>query len=65
MIYVQADNYGLRTIRVFDAAERLVRIYGDFGFEPHGALPLPVTSSVTSIPTDSRTRFHVKGLDIS
>lgn len=65
LIYVQADDYTLRTIRVFDASERLVRVYGDFVFQNQGGLPLPQMFKVTSIPANSHTRFRIEGLDIS
>lgn len=63
LVYLAADELELRTVRVFDAAGRLVRVYGNFLFD--GSAPRAFT--VSSLPSKSQTllRLEASGFELS
>ena len=69
LFYVKLPERRLRTIRVFDAGDRLVRTYDGFVYKEgrppikEGGPPIPERFRVTSIPANSYTTFRIDPLD--
>jgi hypothetical protein len=64
LVYIHPGNYTLRRVLIFDAANRLVRIYEDFAYQSdeRGA---PIDSfRASSLVTNSHTVFHLVQLTL-
>jgi hypothetical protein len=59
LVYVESVSRSLRTIRVFDADDRLVRVYGDFELVGEGLGRRLAGFTARSIVNDSHTRFRI------
>lgn len=62
LLYLEPPTNRVQAVRVFDAKDRLVRVYEDFAYDEDKASVIPARFRVTSIPTDSHSVFQVRSV---
>ena len=64
LVWLNPGSLSVRSVRVFDSRDRLVRIYEDFAYRQDAPLPRLTGFRVTSLPTESHTVFRVEELSV-